>query len=562
MNSRMRLPLSRAIVVAAVVIVALAGCVGIPSSGGVNIGGAISDKGKAVAPADLPLPPRKGESKQALLSDFMQAATSPDNGYYIAKQFLTKSAAQRWNPTKSVLIRQGTPSARTQPDGSIDYMVTTRASVDASGVYTPQSTTSTQLLSFSFRKVAGEWRISTLADGTVISGTSFAGVFSPQTLYFFDPTFHFLVPDLRWFPTGAAAPSRIVSALLAGPAPWLQGGSVASGFPRNVQLASGVVVRASSAVVDLSAGAQATKPIDRAHMLQQLQESLSTAGVTGVVTMTVRGAPLPSTDSTSSNAIPALAVDSAPLVGDGKKFGVAPRMQAIGKLSAQIVNLGASAVSLDRAQSSAAVRAPGGVYLVSDSADKPLLVDNRPSLIPPSIDPFGYVWSAPFSNATAIRATTTDGVPHEVASAIPTNSRIVALAVSHDGTRVLMYLDTPAGPRLDVAGVLRHGTDNVPISLGPLLDLPVSTATPIDATWVDDRSVAALAETSSSDSVTTFTIGGAADEPTLLTDGARIVGGSTVDGLRVLTTTGQVQQLRSSGWQNTGTTASILATQQ
>lgn len=550
-----------AAIVAVVGISMLAGCVGIPSSSGVNVGGTISDNGSQQAPADLPLPPRKGESKEEILSDFMGAVTSPDNDYGIAKQFLTTAAAKKWNPTKSVLIRQSPPNPQPQPDGSIDYPVVTKASVDASGVYSQQSSSSTQLLQFGFKKVGGEWRISRLADGTVVSNTSFGQVFSEQALYFFDPSYQFLVPDVRWFPTGSTQPTAIVSALLGGPSSWLDGGEVVTAFPQKAEIVSPVLVKSSVATVDLSAAVTATKPIDRARMQQQLTESLQDVNVTSV-DITVRGAPLSLSDTTTSNAVTALAVDGAALVGDGKKFGFAPRMQPIGRLSAQIVDLGATSATVDRDQSRAAVLAGGSAYLVTNAAPKPVVVDSRPGLIAPSIDPFGFVWSVPASAASAIQAVGSDGAVHAVTSAIPSQASAASLVVSHDGTRILLAFDTPSGSVLAVAGVLRHGTDNSPFGLGPLLVLPTSTSSPIDATWVDDRTVATLTKSGSSDQVTTYTVGGQVGETTPVDDSVTIVGGTTIDGLRVLTTGGQVQQLRSSGWQNTGVAASILGTQQ
>lgn len=550
--------LARAAAAAVVVAFALTGCVGIPSSGGVNTGGEIKDNGDSSF-ADLPLGPPRGASKDVILTDFMQAATSPEGDYAIAKQYLTKGAAQKWNPTASVLIREGSATPHAQLDGTVEYSVTTKASISSAGIYSEQSRQSTQPLDFSFQKVAGQWRISQLANGTVISRNSFSQVFSADALYFFDPSYQYLVPDVRWFPTGTTAETRIVSALLGGPADWLQNGVVVSAFPQGVKLAS-VDVRSNSATVDLSASAQNTKNVDRQRMLQQLQNSLQSVNVTSV-TMTVAGAPLQVTDSSSSDAaVTALSTNSAPLIGSGKKFGFATRLQSIGTLSSQIVALNATAVTLGRDQASAAVLAGGQVYRVTNSAAKPALLDSRPGVIAPSIDPFGYVWSVPASDASAIQAVGTDGVVHSITSAIPSHSTIVALAVSHDGTRVLVYLETPAGPLLDVAGVLRR--DQAPIGLGPLLELPASSADPLDATWVDDRSVAALTQSDGLDTVTSYTIGGTSADPTTTEDAVHLVGGSGLDELRLLTTGDQVQQLRSSGWQNIGVTASLLATQQ
>jgi hypothetical protein len=559
MSNRMPRRLLRALAVAIVAGLALVGCVGIPSSGGVNVGGAIKDNGEAPF-ADLPLGPPRNASKDEMLADFMQAANSPEGSYEIAREYLTKAAAQRWNPAASVLIREGSATQHNGSNDTVSYSVTTRASIDSTGVYSEQSRQSTQSLTFTFTKVSGQWRISGLADGTVVSRSSFTNVFAAQALYFFDPSFKYLVPDVRWFPNGSTAQSRIVSALLGGPAGWLQNGVLVSAFPQGVTLASAVEVGTNAATVDLSANVEATKTIDRQRMLQQLTHSLEKTSAASVpIAMTVRGAPLQGTDSNASNPpTTALAIDSSPLLGSGKKFGFAPRLQPIVTLTSEIVALNPIAVTVARDQASAAVLASGGVYLVSGG--KTSLVDSRPALIAPSIDPWGYAWSVSAADASAIEAIGADGVPHLIASAIPSRSTIVALAVSHDGTRVLLYLDTPVGPLLDVAGVVRRA--GVPSSLGPLLELPVGSGDPIDATWVDDRSVAALANSGGLDTVTSYTIGGTSGSPTTTSDAVHIVGGSGLDNLRVLTSTGQVLQLRSSGWQDTGYTASLLATQQ
>jgi hypothetical protein len=230
-------------------------------------------------------------------------------------------------------------------------------------------------------------------------------------------------------------------------------------------------------------------------------------------------------------------------------------------MSNLIVGLGANAVTLGRDQTSAAVLAQGDAYLVLSDSAQPILVDHRPHLIAPSIDPQRFAWTVPSTDAIAIRATGSDGVSHPVSSSVPRNSQIVALAVSHDGARVLVYLKTTTGPELAVAGILRRA-DGVPIGLGPLLDLPVAPMTPIDATWVDDQSVAALGHTGEEDTVFSYVIGGSGSDPASTTNALSIAGGSSIDDLRLLNSSGQVQQLRSSGWQNIGIKASVLAIQQ
>ena len=112
----------------------------------------------------------------------------------------------------------------------------------------------------------------------------------------------------------------------------------------------------------------------------------------------------------------------------------------------------------------------------------------------------------------------------------------------------------------------RAETNGAPVvvatALGVLLDLPVSSARPIDATWVDATTVAALGSDSGADTVISYVIGGSAGDPSRTDDAIRLVGGGDSDSLRLLTRSGEVQQLRASGWQNIVVGASLLATQQ
>jgi hypothetical protein len=556
MTERRNIRRAAAAIAALTVALFLAGCVGIPSHGAV-IPGPLVKNGQDAAPADLPLGPRHNASKAEMVNDFLQAATSSVGNYATAKEFLTAKAAQSWDPTKSVLVREKPALPEDVGDNVVDYAVTTKASINALGIYAEQGTDATQTLSYNFVKVKGQWRISDLPDGIVLSRTSFETAFAAYPVYFFDPDFRYLVPDVRWFPSGATVQDRIVTALIAGPASWLQQGVVASAIPAGVTHGSPIVLRNSAAVVDFSASAAATKPQARGRMRQQLEESLRGAGITSV-SMTARGAPLAFPESSDSHAVVAVASQAAPLLQKGKQFGFYPGLQPIGPISAQIVGLDATAATLDRGQATAAVLARDDVYFVTGAAPK--LVDTRLGLIAPSIDTFGYVWSVPASNPAAIQVYGADGAAHQVVSGLPTDATIVSLDVSHDGTRVLIYLSTTTGPRLLVAGVVRRA--GIPISLGDPLDLPVSADSPIDAAWVDPTTVAALGSDSSGDVVTSYVIGGSPGDETR-TDGAvGLVGGIDSDSLRLITDTGEVQQLRASGWQSIVGGATLLATQQ
>ena len=552
---RMRIVRAASVAVAALAL--LAGCVAIPSSGGVNQGPPVQNGGNGSI-VDAPLGPQRNASKSEIFADFLQAATSSAANYEIAREFLTAKASNTWDPTASVLIREKPANPVDVGANSFAYTVSTKASVNALGVYSEQATDSDETLNYSFSKVKGQWRISRLPDGLVLSRDSFENSFNDYPIYFFDPEYHYLVPDVRWFPTGTTVPNRIVAALLAGPADWLQGGVVSSALA-GIKAGSPVSVRNNTAVVDLSADAASAKAVVLARISNQLNSSLDVTSLAiSHVSITAHGAPLAVANPGLSTQRVAVAQNSPPLVQKGKQFGYSPRVASLGTISTQIVGLNGSAVVLDHALTAAAVLARLGVYRVTPSAQK--LVDGRSGLIAPSIDPSGYVWSVPGNNAAAIIAVGSDGVQHPISSTIPAKSTIVSLDVSRDGTRVLIYLATGTGPRLIVAGIIRRG--GVPTSLGPLLDLPVSSATPIDATWVDPSTVAVLNEASGEEAVTSYPIGGSPSEATTTEGAVHLVGAVDIDSLRLITSTGQLQQLRAGGWQDINATASILATQQ
>ncbi|CAN5216763.1 LpqB family beta-propeller domain-containing protein [soil metagenome] len=539
----------------------LAGCVGIPTSGGVQTGPVIDtplDPDFVVLPSD----PRAGSTQDDILAGFMQAVRGPQNDYAVARKFLTKTLAESWDPDARVDIRTAPAATTADPAGdSLDYTFTGRASVDADGRYSEQSAPASQTLSFAFTKENGEWRISQAADGIVLSQSSFNVVFTEQALFYFDPSRTYLVPDVRWFPSRATVPVRIVRALLAGPANWLGNGVVSTAFPVATVLGSkSVVVQAGTATVDLSKEALSASPQDRGLMRQQLAATLGVS----TVDMTVNGLELAAPDV--STAVFPPSVDLSPLLGTASAIGFdsGEGITPIAGLSSKLLAAGATSVTLTNDKQSAAFLGSGGVaFLARNSSEQALPLDSRGGLVAPTIDPFLFVWSAQAGSAATLTTFGADGVEHPVQSGLPADARLVSMDLSRDGTRLLVYLDTDVGPRLFVAGVIR-GQGNVPSALGQLNALPVSSNPPIDATWVDDRKVAIVAQDGAVASVTLFEIGGPSSPLGQLADAVSIVGGvGAVDGLRALRASGQVFRPAGSGsWVDTGLTATFLGTKQ
>ncbi len=166
-----------------------------------------------------------------ILQGFIRAGRGPQNQYSVAREFLTSDAD--WSGTARVLISASAITPVQVDDDTMSITINVVAEVDATGRYITSA--STQTLVYDFAVVDGEFRISSAAPGTVLTPRGFSSAFAEYPLYFFDPSFSYLVPDLRWFPETQGVADRIVRELLAGPTTWMQANVVFSAFPVGVE---------------------------------------------------------------------------------------------------------------------------------------------------------------------------------------------------------------------------------------------------------------------------------------------------------------------------------------
>lgn len=552
----------RRVVIAAIVAgigVGLVGCGGIPNSGAVQQGEVIDEE---VAP-DFgydPSGPQEGATQAEILTGFIQAATNPQDDYDVARQFLTAALADEWEPNASTQVRSGIGVTQETSENTYTYSFSSTAYVDSLGTYTSEP--ATQQLDFSFvQNASGQWRINEAPDGIVLSADGFDTIFGHYALYYYDSTYRYLVPDVRWFPGTTRLSTRLVLTLLSGQSNWLAQGITNSEFPPGTTLVSAVTTESGVATIDLSEEVLDATPQARARMSEQLKNTLGTSSVV----ITVRGSPIPVPDAQSVPIInPSVQGPLLALTGEGFGFvGDGDSVSPLTGQSAEILALSPLDVTLSRDREFSAVRANDGVHIVFADGSDQMQLDARGGLISPSTDASGFVWSVPAGDASAIRVFDTAGLRYDITTPIVPGGRVSSFAVSRDGSRLMMYTSTDAGTRLTVYGILR--TDGVPYALGPPFEVRIEQGSvPIDAAWVDDRTIATLAIPSSSDTavVTLHQLGGPSEIKGRVVGGAAIVGASDFDGLRVVADDGEVYRPRGTGWAATGTTVSFLATQQ
>lgn len=552
-----------AAVVAAAAVAALAGCASIPTSGTVNAGDPRSPE-QSVDLEVLARGPQAGQTQQQILEGFIEAAASPRGNYEIAREYLTPAFAGEWVSDAGTIIDVLADRGFSQlGENAIRAEVVPSGSLARNGQYLETTTTAPVELPYEFEQIDGEWRISRAPEGLLIDETTFRLVYRDYTLAFFDPQYRFVVPDVRWFAGRESAQTSIVRALLEGPAEWLEP-AVVSAIPDDVVL-DPATVPVSDGVAEVSlAGAAFDNLLTVQRMQYQLEQSL--AGVRNVrdVELSLNG---------SLQQVPDLAaepgrtqrIDPRALVYDGEAFGFLSgsggEIEPVEGISEQVVGLEPTGAALGPGGEAAAVRADGGVWLVR-AGEEAVSLDPRDGLVVPALDVDGVVWSVPGDEPDSLAWFATDG---SASAQIPvpwSASRIQAIEVSRDGTRIAALLADGARTRVVVAAIERDES-GLPIALGQAaLELAGTAGEPLDLAWLDPGTIGVLSASASGARLGLQEIGapdtaGEAPEGSIQLDGA-----NSQRDLRVLTVDGDIATRAGVGWQPQDRDVRFLATQQ
>lgn len=545
---------------------ALAGCSGIPRSSGVNEGGEIAGPGTAEIEF-LPAGPAADADPSTILRGFIEAASSPQNDFAIARQFLTVGASESWNPSAVTLVDSGVRPSRELSETTLSIAVDASAVLDAEGRFTQQQTPVRADLSYSFEQRAGQWRISNLPPGIVIDRNTFLQVFRQTSLFFLSPDNRRLVPDVRWFPSRASTTTRIVKSLLAGPSAWLSStGAATTAFPAGTRLvADAVPVQNGVAVVDLDAESLRASPAALSLMKIQLLASLTQVSNVNDVDLQILGTSQrgQGTSVTLAQMVPS--EDGRPVVIRGGELGKlsGSSLEPFPRSSTRGVDL--SGITAGTASSdlvTLALLSPDGVW-VSRAGGAPSVIDSRPGLIAPALDDYGNVWTVPRDTPTEVVAFSSDGSQNPVAVPWTEASSIVALRLSLDGQRAVALFVQDNRARVVVSSVARDEQGN-PIALGAPLDLVVPAGYPVDAVWLDSITVAvAGSDDSGRGNIVRQVVGGESVSYTGVASVASLAGGSAVVHLSVLSPSGVLSQPRgTSSWLVIATAVTALFTVQ
>ena len=494
---------------AAALLVAVAGCAAIPTSGPVQTGDVVlQSPGFAVPLANDP--PQDGTPLEIVNGFLLAGAAGLSDEFTVARKFLTTQAATRWDPVARVLVYPllgGGPEITVSSSGKAVVDVPVQGSLDRDGVYTEAPSDAHQQLQLTLSRTSDDqWRISGLDDVVLISATDFDNEYREVPLYFASADGTQLVPDVRWVP-GSKAAVYAVRALLSGPSTWLRD-AVRTGAPDGSRLGpQSVSITADQvALVDLAGGAATADESQRNLLLAQLSATLERLPGTAVgqVVVSVSGG-LPWVSTATPSALPAR--DVAPTSGP-YALSEDRLVEVVDSELAPVVGVSplpggtrSPAVSLDESVR-VALASPGElVRLLPDEGGTASILRGS-TLIAPSIDRYNWVWSGTAVAAGGLTAISPDDTAVTVAADWLDGLSIRSISVSRDGARIAVVhtATTDGRVEVDVAGIVRDES-GVPLRLGDRFQVGLSVEDATQVAWADEATLVVLGQRGSVDAL-------------------------------------------------------------
>ena len=505
-----RTPNVRGIVacVLAVLLLFLASCAQIPRSGPVGKSRE-EGAGNPNAPVFFPRAPLTGSSPEAVIEDFYSAGSGYEDDYAVARQYLTQASAVAWKPDQRTLVFRSEQVVKTGVEGVFNYELDVAYSVDADGVATQMPEGTKESIPVTLVQVDGEWRISKIPDGTAIPEETFRVIYGAYPIYFYDPSFTYAVPDVRWFIKKKTVKS-MTSALLGGPAPYLKG-AVVSAFPSGMKLArESVPVVSGAAQVDLSAK-ELTEASTEDRLRMQTQLALTFRSQPDVINVELRanqdlvrvednGSVLPPVQNRNAPARQ-IAVSNDELVRyENNRISPLPDMQSVAALRPR------SPAESPVSQSVAFLNGSRSTLYSMVPGQPPRALTTRATLTHPSFSLHDWVWSAGpgaqgVTELTAFRPTgVAAGATVPTVTLTPSwlaGRSVKDFRVSREGVRALVISEQNGQTRVQVTGIIRSA-DGAPKELTTPITLQAS-GSPDQGVWVNDTTVVVMKGAASAD---------------------------------------------------------------
>ncbi len=239
-------------------VIVLAGCASMPDNGGLESVEASQRPDSQVRV--FALPPAENAGAKSIVDGFLEALTSDDPSYAIARKYLTPKAAKNWHPERETVVIADGPSRRptSRPNAGDEgrrYELTGNqvARLDQDQAYQPVSRRYEEGLHLSLVQTGKDkqkqWRIDSPPKGAVLAETDFQRIYQTVNKYYYavdaasksgeDGKQKQLVSDPVFVRKWDDPLTETVKEVLDGPTRWLNR-VVTTAFPLKAGLRSGV----------------------------------------------------------------------------------------------------------------------------------------------------------------------------------------------------------------------------------------------------------------------------------------------------------------------------------
>lgn len=442
--------------------------------------------------------PQDGMSPEQVVRGFLDASASFEGDHAVARQFLTTKASTTWQPDGGVLVYEG--NAQLAERGSTVVLSAVQAGTVSSIGTLEVADAGTEIYeTFELERVSGQWRISALPDGLVLSESDVERAFRALSVYFFNPDFTTLVPDARLVPVlGPGQATTLIRMLLDGPSRWLAP-AVRTAVPEGVELTvDAVPIETGVATVDLTNAARVTDDATRQAMSQQIVWTLRQLGDVRAVNITTSGVVLPVPGVVNPQPRDAWpAVDPSGLLPGAVAFALAEaelvRLAPEGPIVANASDASELIdVTIDRtAKEAAAVDAAGALWRGPIGDDKQLeLIAPDAGMSAPVFDRSGRVWGV--TSSGIVRSIGSDGDAYDIhVGGLPDGAVVRMIVPSRDGTRAALIVQGGTHSTLLLARIVRTGLKAVPRVTAPIR-VESQLAEAFDVSWASADTLAVL----------------------------------------------------------------------
>ena len=526
------------------------GCATIPSSSpvmlGANINGASTNDFLYFSPYEPPIGGGIGD----IMAGFLSAGTGPQSDYSVARMYLANKLKSSWLPNKQVVIADSTPEI-TVDDAKNQATVQVNASafIDEAGRLRTTEGAAKHSYEFGFAREDGQWRINSAPNLTIISRPVFDVVFKDFSLYFFDSQKHYLVPDVRWFPSRASTATRLVNALIAGPDEWLSG-AARNALPSGTKLAiDAVTITDGVASVDFNSKVLSATTLGRAQIQAQLQATLGQIpGVRSIQVSVDRN--IQDFGSFSPWDVPVSSLTPVVLTGSALAHLSGNSTTAIDATRNLVQQLHPKDFAITSQNNWVAVSTDLGLYqasLVGFGAE-PQLVDSRANLLAPIFDRLGWLWSVNNSISPKIYVFDQSGTKSELSGALFEKKQILSYSISPEGARLAAVVRSGKTLEVVLYGLIRDRA-GMPVAISGSNRIATSALKPISVSWLDSSTLGVLSRNADGWSQPSeVLLGGFESTLSGLSEAETFIGSVSVDSRFALTRFGDLMQFRGSSW--------------